>query len=335
MDRRLSRSARMRRTLVGIYARSFGLAAVMVTALVTASASGAGQAQSQLRANQVAARRDAQEMLARLQLPLSAVSSPSTIPGFARSFLSGSSPISRYYARASRWQMTDERPKAVIAYVERHRPAGSALDLGSGTSSDTKTGVSSINIQFSWPDVPGRLVNRHLTVTVVAPRHGHSVVVADSESAWFVPRPATESVPAGVHAIAITVRLGPPATGPVVRPGGKVHTSTHVIWRSASVAALLKTFNGLPITQPSLQPLSCPMMLTGSSASELTLAFRTGRHGTTLARAQVFIHRGRRWEDGGGPCDPISFEIGGRQQTALTSPTFVKQVGRLVGADIS
>lgn len=330
----------MRRALDGISLRFFGLAAVMLIPLATAALTRAaqaqaGQAQSQLQANRTAAERDARQLLARLQLPQTSISSTPAIPGFAKSFLSNSSPASRYYASASRWQVASQSPEAIIAYVKQHRPAGSTLDAGSGTSSDSKTGVTSIDIEFNWPVVPGQLVNRYLTVTVVTPRHGDSVVVADSESAWYVPRPTSESVPAGVQAIAITVRLGPPTTGPVVRPGGKVRTSTYVFSRPASVAALLKTFNGLPIVQPSIEPLSCPMILTGSSASELTLAFMTGRHGTTLAQAQVFIHRGPHWADGGGPCDPIGFTIGGKQQTSLASPTFVRQVGKLVGADIS
>jgi hypothetical protein len=121
----------------------------------------------------------------------------------------------------------------------------------------------------------------------------------------------------------------------VIKPGGRVHTSTYLVWRTARVRALVNEFNSLPIVQPSTQPLGCPLMLTGSAASELTLAFKTGRKGATVSKAQVYIRRGQTWDDGGGPCDPISFWIGGRQQTALTSPTFVKQVGKLIGANIS
>ena len=38
---------------------------------------------------------------------------------------------------------------------------------------------------------------------------------------------------------------------------------------------------------------------------------------------------------GSNECDAIQFWIGGKQQTALTSSTFVKQIGRLIGASIS
>lgn len=313
----------------------FGLAAVTVTALATAALARAGQANSQ-QTNRAAAERDARELLARLQLPPTNVTSPRTIPGFARSFLPDFPPLSRYSASASRWEVAGAGPTAIIAYVRAHPPAGSTLDNGSGTSSDTRTGVTSIDVQFSWPDVPDQLLDRTLTVTVVTPRHGRSVVVARSQSAWYVPRAASESVPSGVRAVKITVRLGPATTGgPVMKPGGKVRTTTYVISDAARVAALVKSFDALPIVQPSTGPIPCPMILTGSTSSQLTLAFMTGVHGKTLAEAQVFIHRGAQWEDGGGPCNPIAFTIGGKQQTALTSPTFVKQVGKLVGADIS
>jgi hypothetical protein len=133
----------------------------------------------------------------------------------------------------------------------------------------------------------------------------------------------------------ITVRLGPAGTGPVIKPGGHVHTSTYLVWRAARVRALVDQFNDLPTIQPGAEPVACPMILTGSEASELTLAFKTGRNGTTLATAQVDVHRGQSWDDGGGPCNPIDFWIAGTPQTSLMSPTFVKQVGKLVGADIS
>ena len=323
----------MRRTFVGISPRFLALAAVAVCVVTTVDLAQA--AQGQLQANRRAAQHDARQLLAGLRLPPTNITTPRAIPAFARSFLSNSSPVSRYYASAQSWELASASPTTIITYLKAHHPSGSTLDYGSGSSSDSKTGVTSIDLQFSWPDVSGKLLNRDLTVTIVNPRHGHSVVVARSESAWFVPRPVSESVPAAVRAVAITVQLGPAVSGPVIRPGAKVQRKTYMISRVSRVATLVKSFDALPIVQPSTAPIACPMLLTGSSASQLTLAFMTGPEGSTLAKAQVYIHRGRDAEDGGGPCNPIDFSIAGKQQTALTSPTFVKQVGRLVGADIS
>jgi hypothetical protein len=311
----------------------FVIAVLLVVVGVALGASGA-LAGTQLQANKLAARQDAAQNLRRARLP-SEVTSVSTEPSFAKAFGFAQGPGDGYQADDHAVWTTTASPQTIIAYVKAHPPAGSAADMGSGSGSDSKTGVTSVDIQFSWPDLAEQVLNRTLTVTVVTPLHGSSVIVAQTQSSWFVPRSASESVPGTVHAVTITLRLGPTVTGPVIKPGGHVQTSTYLIWRAARVRALVNEFNNLPIVQPATEPLGCPVMLTGSEASELTLAFRTGRKGATVSKAQVDVHRGQTWADGGGPCNPISFWIGGRQQTALTSPTFVKQVGKLIGANIS
>jgi hypothetical protein len=307
---------------------------VVIVFAVVLGISAAAAARSQVQANQQAARRDARQLVGRLQLPASARHIRAE-PRFASSLFGSLYPGCRCYAKAQAWWTITGVPHRIIAYVRRHPPAGSTLDIGTGSSRDSKTGVTAIDVQFSWPDVPSLLLNRVLTVTVITPPHGNSVLVAQSESAWFVPRPRGEQVPGGVHVVAITLRLGPPATGPVVRPGGRVHTTMYLVRRPARVRALVRTVDTLAIVQPSIQPLGCPMILTGSSASELTLAFKTSSTGTTLARAQVYVRRGAGAADGADPCSPINFWIHGRQQTALTSPSFVREIGKLIGADIS
>ena len=315
----------MRRTFVGNFAVLLGVAAI--TAASATGAAGAS-AQTRLQANQAAARQDAARHLQGVRLPSDATRI-STEPGFAKAFAVMAGPGGKYDAQDHAIWTTTATPQAIIAYVKAHAPAGSTADVGTGSGSDTKTGVSSIDVQFSWPDLGQQLLNRMLTVTVVTPRHGDSVIVAQTQSTWFVPRSAAERVPDGVRAVLITVRLGPPGTGPVIKPGGRVHTSTYLVWRAARVRTLVDEFNGLPIIQPGAEPIACPMILTGSEASQLTLAFKTARQGTTLATAQVDVHRGQSWDDGGGPCNPIDFWIAGNQQTSLMSPTFVKQVGEL------
>jgi hypothetical protein len=290
-------------------------------------------AKTQLQTNQAAARADAIQHLRGVRLPSDA-RRLTTEPRFAKSFAIGTGPGLKYQADDDAFWSTTAGADAIIAYARAHAPAGSTAELGSGSGTDSKTGVRSVDIQFSWPDLGRKVFNRSLTLTVVTPRHGRSVVLAQTQSSWFVPRPATEVLPSGVHAVVITLRLGPSASGPIVK-SGPVHTSAYVVWRNARVRSLVSEVDGLPTIQPGAEPIACPMMLTGSEASELTLAFMTGRHGATLARVQVSIHRGQTWDDGGGPCNPIEFWIAAKQQTALTSATFVKQVGKLIGADIS
>lgn len=330
----------MRRTIAIICAALLGAGAAGLAALAS-SVSAAVQpghtaqtSQTQLEANQRAARRDAAQLLRLLKLPAD-VTPIRAVPAFARSFGVSSSLNGKYYAGDQRWALSSAPPQAIIAHVREHPPAGSTADVGTGTSSDSRTGVNSIDVQFSWPNVGQQLMNRSLTLTVITPPHGDSVVLAQAQSAWVVPRSLSERVPAGVHAVLITLRLGPPATGPVVKPSGHVHTSRYLVWRTARVRRLVDTFNGLGIVQPSTSALACPLMLTGPSASSLTLAFKTGHDGATLARAQVYLHPGSHGGDGAGPCNPINFWIGATQQTPLLSDTFVARVGRLIGARIS
>jgi hypothetical protein len=305
--------------------------AVVGALLISLVAVMQAQAETQLRANQQAAHRDARQLLESLSLP-SGVTSIQTEPAFARAFAGTGSPNGKYYAGAQAQWTTGADPQTIISYIEANPPAGSSLDAGSTSGSDAKTGVSAVGIQFSWPNVGKELLDRTLTIDVVTPPHGSSVIVAQSQSGWFVPRSSSERVPGGVHAIEITLSLPIGPTQPVET---HFHTSTYVVTRSARVRSLVDELDRLPIVQPGTIPLGCPVMLAGSEGSELTLAFKTSPTGVTLARAQVSAHRGQNWDDGAGACDPVDFWIGGKQQTPLTSATLVKQVGRLIGASIS
>ncbi len=299
------------------------------TAGSAASGAGASSTRSRLQSNRRAARADARQMVQRMRLP-GGVSSIASEPRFAKGFAGSYPPGGRYFAADQAFWTTTDSAQSIIAYVRAHRPAGSSLDQGSGSGSDTKTGVTELDVQFSWPAVSRQLINRMLTVSVVTPRHGASVIVARSQSYWFVPRSLGERLPSALHAVLITLRIG---SGLPVQ--SNVRTSKYVVSRAAQVSALVRELNSLPIVQPGTMPISCPLMLSSSQGTGLTLDFKAGRRGATLARVEVGVHRGQSWYDGAGPCSPISFWLGSKRQTSLTSPTFVKQVGRLIGANIS
>ena len=99
-------------------------------------------------------------------------------------------------------------------------------------------------------------------------------------------------------------------------------------------AALVNAFTRLPIVQPG-ERYSCPLELVGIARPALTLQFRAGRARPALARAEVYVTAGKNGDAGWNECNPIQFWIGGKQQTSLTSQTFVKQIGKLIGANIS
>jgi hypothetical protein len=312
MDQALGRSVVMRSVRrLGL----FLLVSVLAAGLATTGLAWGASAQSELAANRAAAHSDVVQHLRGVRMPAGATSIR-TEPQFAKAFGVISGPGGKYDASDQAMWTTEASPQSILAYVKAHKPAGAIADMGSGSGSDSKTGVTSIDIQFSWPDVSRKLLNRMLTVTVV-------------------PRSAAEMVPNGVHAVQITLRLGPTPTGPVVKPGGHVKTTTYLVWRAARVRALIDAFDRVPIVQPGAEPIACPLELTGSEASGLTLDFKSGRNGATLAHVEVSAQRGAHGYDGAGPCNPIDFWIGAKQQTSLMSPTFVRQVGKLIGANIS
>lgn len=303
------------------------LCAVVGAALVAGAAQGQGhgqgQGQTELQANRAAARRDAGQMLASLRLP-AGVSRLARAPGFARSLAGAGSLNGRYVAGKAAWWSTTADPAGIITYLEQHRPAGSSR-LGTGSGGDASTGTSSREALFTWPDT-NRVYSRELTVTVVTPRSGASVIVARSQSHWMIPRSPTERVPSGVSRIVITLRIGAGPQG--LRP--PLHALSYTVWRPRRVAALVDEFDSLPIVQPGVM-YSCPAMLLNRP----TLNLRFAAADAALARAQVYVAPGKNRYAGWNMCDPISFWIAGRAQTALTSHTFVSLVGKLIGASIS
>jgi len=308
----------MRRALVVI------CLALLVSAASAASAAGT-QAATQLQANKAAARRDARQLLARLRMPKD-LTRIGSAPRWA--IQAAALPLTGETSAADEtWSTTTANPQAIIDFVQAHRPAG-ATDDGTGSGSNDTTGVNTLNVEFSWPPVGLQLYNRSLTVTIVTPPHGDSVVVAQSQSSWIVPRPASELVPSGTRVVDVRLRIGHGLGG--LR---QERTSTYVVWRQARVTAIVRQFNALQTMQD--VALSC--VLFQPDRPYLTLTFRSGRgpgH-PVLAHAKVFVNPGSQGASGGNNCDPIVFWIGSREEPLLTSPTFVSWIGKLIGANIS
>ncbi len=282
---------------------------------------------SQLQRNEQAARLDARAALASLRLP-AGVRRIAGEPRFARPLFGAGPTSNAYNASDESWWTTAANPTAIIAYVREHRPAGASI-IGSGSGSDPAAALTALELQLSWPPVGQEVYNRTLTLTVITPGHGDSAIVAQSEASWIVPRAPSERVPAGVHEIAISLRIG---TGPFGER--HMHTRTQLVRRPSTVARVVRELDSLPITQPG-GVLSCPALVGGDQRPKLTLQFRAGPAGPALARAAVFVMRGRERGSGWNACDPIEFWVAGRAQTPLTSRTFVHQIGGLIGADIS
>jgi hypothetical protein len=316
--------------------------ALVLTAAALLIVAVGAQAATQLQTNKLTARRDARQLLRRLRMPkhLSRIgSAPRWAIQAAGLPLAGEISAADVSAADETWWTTTASPQAIIDFVKAHPPAGAADD-GTGTEQNSQTGVNSLNVEFSWPPGGVQLYDRTLTVTVVAPPHGDSVVVAQSQSAWIVPRPASELVPGGTRVVDARLRIGHGL-------GGSRHmrTSTYVVRRPARVTAIVRQFNALQTVQAgsvmagSVMAGSvmagCTLMLP--DRPYLTLTFRAGRgpgH-PVLAHAEVFVSPGSKGASGRNSCDPIVFWIGRREEPMLTSPTFVRWIGRLTGANIS
>jgi hypothetical protein len=274
------------------------------------------QADTRLQTNKLAARHDAGALVASLRLP----------PGATR-LPAGGTTVGSFSASGHAKWMSGESQKAVIAYIKSHEPAGAKLE-GSGSSSGPGIGTQ-LTLMYTWPSVGLELHNRSLSISVGVLAHGRSEVFATSQSYWMVPRPLSEQVPSGVRAVEVTLRIGGGPQG-LRRP----LTTTHVFTGAERVATIIGDLNSLPIVQPGIF-YSCPAMIVQPGRPLLTLTFRAGRARPALARAQVNVYPGKHGSSGWSPCDPIQFWIGTTQQTALTSQTFVQQIGQLIGANIS
>lgn len=303
--------------------------ALLLGVLAAVSVSGAGSAgrastvKSQLQINRALAQRDARTLLAGLRLP-GGVTRIATLPRFARSFADFGPVNGRYYAGEVSIWTTTLSARTVINYARTHKPVG-ASTLGTGSGGDVRTGTTSLEVTLNWAST-ANLYNRRLDVTVVTPSHGPSVIVAQSQSYWIIPRPHSELVPAGITTVQAVLRIGGGVRGTL-----HMHTSRYTLSKPALVKAVVNRFNSLPTVQPG-DTLACPLMLRGAW---LQLRFMAGVRGPTLASAEVTVHPGAGWDDGSNSCGPISFTIGGRQQTPLTGPHFVRWIGTLIGRNIS
>jgi hypothetical protein len=302
----------MRRALVVA-----GPVLVIAAAVVAILAASASPSETQLQANRLAARRDAQRLVALLRLP-TGVRSVSRRPAFVPK--PAVAPSGKYNAGATRWWVTTLAPAKVLAYVKAHKPTGATI-VGSGSSPD------SVELIMAWPALGRQAWDRGLTVSVIDSKGSRSAVLAQSQSYWIWPRQRRDMVPSGVHAVAIRLRIG---GGPQGR--AHMHTRTYLAWRPAPVGKLVKQLNGLLNVQPGVS-YSCPMMLSGGPS--LTLNFLSSRSGRSLARARVSVIPGSSGASGWNSCDSISFSVGHRQGPGLTSRTFVKAIGRLFGQSIS
>jgi hypothetical protein len=271
-------------------------ATIMVVVGVLATGAGAvASGQPMLRvpargaANKRFAQRDVHKLITRVVLPAGATLTahdPATDSALAESAFGAATPalvdLRRFY------RVAGEQPRAVLAWFQGHVPAGASRSMsGSGSG----PGYSFSALEYSFRAISSALVSRDISVSVAAARGGGTAIRIDAQDIWWVPRPRSERVPAGVQLIDVTVqRLNPTST------------TSLTVTDAAKVRRIVSLVNALPPAQPGTY--SCPADLGPS----VTLSFRAAPGATPLAGAVA---------DGTG-CGGVTFTLGGKSEPGLS-----------------
>ncbi len=131
----------------------------------------------------------------------------------------------------------------------------------------------------------------------------------------------TARVPSGVKVVDVKITF--PQTKPR-KPVSRSITSPHAVAELIRAADALKT--------PSPGNFVCPMFMILEPS--LTVVFRAGPAGPTLAQAQLPVSLGTAGASGSSRCFPIHFSSRGREQSLLGNG-FVRRVGRTIGVQLS
>jgi hypothetical protein len=199
-------------------------------------------------------------------------------------------------ATATRWWQVSGTPRAALAWVHAHLPAGFTLAAsGSSSGGPAETQADA----FALPPVPGVLSQRQLVVTAV-PYRGQTALRTDAQVAWLPARTAAERIPPGVRAVTVTPVFGLNRDTRLDRLD-RAFTVTD----PAQVARLVALADGLAVSPPGVR--SCPADFGGA----MRLAFLTRSGGRVLARFTA--------EYGG--CGSVSVSIGGKTQPVLSTWT--------------
>jgi hypothetical protein len=271
------------------------------------------------RANRRAAQADAPLLLTKLNLPTGATSVPSQ-PAHDNGYLKPLPLLEADFASATAhaWWTVPGNEQSVIAAIQANPPAGATQD-GLGSSGNFKTGTSELDFSYRWPDRAGVLGARLLRVTVTSIGSGLSGVLAESESVWIVPRPASERIPATTRIVQIS------STVPGAADGGSL-----TITRGGQVGSIVALLNRLPLVQPGVT--GCPALIL--PAKTITMTFRARAGGAALAVLRYVDYR--PWEAAhSSQCEPVQLSIGGRRRAALDGGAFIRQVERIIGLNIT
>jgi hypothetical protein len=329
-DRSLGRMRRFR-SVIGVVVVALVVASAVVAIAAATTFGGAKNGARQTtvpappatspkaRANRRAAHADAASLLTKLNLPAGATSVPSE-PASDNSYLHPLPLLEAAFASATAhaWWTVPGDPQSVIDAIAADPPAEARQD-GTGSGGNSRTGASELDADYRWPGRAGVLGARLLRVTVTSIGGGLTGVLAQSQSVWIVPRPASERIPAATRIVQISSAV--PGTADGGRP---------TITRRGQVGRIVALVNRLPIVQPGAT--GCPGLML--PAKTITMTFRARVGGVALAVLRYVDYR--PWKTAySSECEPVQLSIGGRRRPALDGGALIKQIERIIGLSIT
>jgi hypothetical protein len=185
--------------------------------------------------------------------------------------------------RYAYWSSTD-RPEAMLSFIAKKGPIPKVAYSGyGGTRGKTEGWFEAFDVPLGSP-LAGP---RELFVSVELDGSGRYAVRVDAVVAWHKRRPANSLVPATARWLKVTI------TTPAYRalnPGepSHAHTTTRnvITTAPATVGAVARAVNELPVAEPAGPDPSCPAMANANTdgAPRYRLEFRTSASAANLAR---------------------------------------------------
>jgi hypothetical protein len=205
--------------------------------------------------------------------------------------------------RNAYWSSTD-RPEAMLSFLAKKGPIPKVEYSGyGGTAGKTEGWSETLYAPLASP-LAGP---RQLFVSIALDGSGRYAVRVDAVVAWHNRRPANSLVPATTRWLEVTI------TTPAYRalnPGepSHAHATRHSVITTvpATVRAVARAVNELPVAEPSGPGPGCPAMAYANTvgAPRFLLTFRSTPSGGTLAR--VIGASGYVCERGGGATAKIT-----------------------------
>ena len=253
-----------------------------------------------LRANRQAASSAADQLLGEVVLPAGATEVP-TEPAGDDHQLDRANALTFFAAAVDRHRFwtTAASPRAVVASIEAHVPAGAKWS-GSGYSGTT------MFVAYSLPAVDAPVLGpRTLSVNAVELADRSTGVRVDATVRYSAPRLPAQRVPTQARALVITMTRSPFGQSP--SPPLK---SPLTITARSEVRRIAAIVDGLPFVALNGVAISCPAILP---APIVTFAFRSAPGGPVLA----IVTEASNTPTGAEPCFTTELTIRGHREPGL------------------